>query len=284
MTGPADDAPGIRRTLRPTERLIDLTNTDPIVDAAQLAVEELQSVLGGGPWCIAVRSTGEVLACTGSLGTNPVRTIPLAAPELELIAIDDGDDGTGEHDPEMVGAAIERIGRLLAAVVDAEHRAAEAASRAEEAEQLATIDALTGLLDQGEWWRRIEELEARLERHPHDVAIVVIDLDGLKTINDTEGHLHGDLLIRLAAGTLSAVVRAGDVVARVGGDEFAVLAIDHGSSAEVLVGRIRAALDAAGIAASVGAGLHMRRSRLRDTYAAADRAMYEDKDRRRRGR
>lgn len=273
MSGAGD--PHVRRSLRRARDLvINLTNTGVVAEAAQLAVDELQSVLGGGPWSISVQSTGEVLAASGPLGEHPARVVPLPASGLDLVAVEQVEGGA---DDEHFHITIGRIGRLVAAVVDAETRAAEAARRAAEAEALATVDALTGLLDQGEWWRRLETIEAQLRRNSREVVVIVVDLDGLKATNDSKGHLHGDLLIRLAAETLSQAVRTGDLVARVGGDEFAVLAIDHESSAHALVDRIEAAFAEAAIAASVGASTHHPGRTLRETYADADRAMYAQK-------
>jgi diguanylate cyclase (GGDEF)-like protein len=260
----------------PLERVIDLTNTDVVVEAAQIAVEQIQAVLGGGPWCITVHATGEVLATTGTIGATPSRVIPLPADGLDLVAMDDGGDGIVVEE-SVLNATIHRIGRLVAAVVEAEGRARREAERARLVEANSVIDGLTGLLDQGAWWSRVAEVEAQVRRHPREVAIAVIDLDGLKETNDTKGHLHGDLLIRLAAATLTTVVRTGDVVARVGGDEFAVMAIDHDATATVLAQRIGIALADAGVEASVGASTHRRGTSLQSTFAAADRAMYDAK-------
>lgn len=267
--------PTSRNSLRHApELMIDLTNTGVVAEAAQLAVDELQSVLGGGPWSIIVESTGEVLAASGPFDDVAGRAVPLPSSGLDLVAVDQSEVGI---DDARFRSTVERIGRLVAAVVDAEARATEAVQRAARAEALATVDSLTGLLDQGEWWRQVESVEARLRRHPREVVVIVVDLDGLKVTNDTKGHLHGDLVIRLAAETLSRAVRAGDVVARVGGDEFAVLAIDHESSAHALVDRIESAFTDAAIPASIGASTHHPRRTMRETYAEADRAMYEQK-------
>ena len=273
MSRAGDSTP--RNSLRHARDLmVDVTNTGVVAEAAQLAVDELQSALGGGPWSIIVESTGEVLAASGPFDDAPGRVVPLPASGLDLVAVEGSVGGVADV---RFRSTVERIGRLVAAVVDAETRAAEAVQRAARAEALATVDALTGLPDQGEWWRQLESVEARLRRHPREVVVIVVDLDGLEATNDTKGRLHGDLVIRLAAETLSRAARAGDLVARVGGDEFAVLAIDHDSSAHALADRTEAAFAEAGIPASVGASTHDPRRTMRATFADADRAMYEQK-------
>jgi len=90
----------------------------------------------------------------------------------------------------------------------------------------ASHDSLTGLLNRRELERR---LQAALENAAIDrsaLAVVMIDLDGFKKINDRFGHVAGDELLRHVSGTLKASLRTGDVVGRFGGDEFLVL-LDH---------------------------------------------------------
>jgi diguanylate cyclase (GGDEF)-like protein len=70
------------------------------------------------------------------------------------------------------------------------------------------------------------EFKRLTKRRKYPLSVIVADLDGLKQINDTDGHESGDELIRLAADTLRKAVPAEDIVARVGGDEFAVLLTD----------------------------------------------------------
>ena len=112
-------------------------------------------------------------------------------------------------------------------------------------------------------------------------VIAVIDLDDLKEMNDQRGHLHGDLLLRLAAQTLRRAVRPFDVVARVGGDEFAVMAVDYEGDPRVFAARLGDALEAADIHASLGVAMPMPTESLTDAYADADRAMYAQKRHRR---
>ncbi len=87
--------------------------------------------------------------------------------------------------------------------------------------ELARYDELTGLLN-----RRglLESGEEQFERLDHNVAVLFIDLDKFKCVNDTLGHKAGDELLRVAAGTASVNVRGGDLVGRLGGDEFAIIA------------------------------------------------------------
>jgi diguanylate cyclase (GGDEF)-like protein len=185
-----------------------------------------------------------------------------------------------EDDPTIIAA--QWVARALGEIVVAEHRAAIATLRAGRAEALASTDALTGLGNQRAWWDRIAEEDARIERSEGIDVIALIDLDGLKAVNDESGHLHGDLLLRLTAQTLRKTIRSCDIVARVGGDEFAVLAVDFDGEPSVLSARIAAALDRAGIEASVGVASPAAGMSLVDVYDRADRAMYVEKRNRKR--
>jgi len=180
-------------------------------------------------------------------------------------------------DGDPVAAAAQLVAHALSEIVLAEHRAEVATARAGRAEAMATTDALTGIGNQRAWWHRINEEESRRVRTPRPAAIAVIDLDDLKLVNDERGHLHGDLLLRLAAQTLRQAVRSFDVVARVGGDEFAILAVDFDGDETTLYDRISEALAHVDIQASIGVSSPDPGVTLVDAYAAADRAMYANK-------
>ena len=84
-------------------------------------------------------------------------------------------------------------------------------------------DPLTGLANKALFRDRVDHAATRLQRHGGQLAVLFIDLDDFKTVNDSLGHSAGDSLLRVVSDRLSRCVRAGDTAARLGGDEFAVL-------------------------------------------------------------
>ena len=90
-------------------------------------------------------------------------------------------------------------------------------------EKLAARDPLTGLLNRRELHEHLSREIERCRRHGGDFSILVVDLDGFKLINDTNGHSAGDALLQRVASVLSESVRDSDLVFRMGGDEFALL-------------------------------------------------------------
>ncbi len=105
---------------------------------------------------------------------------------------------------------------------------------------LSTHDALTGLSNRSAFDEALTRLD---ERGPHPVGVVMVDLDGLKRVNDEGGHAAGDALLRRMAQVLRSTFRVGDMVARIGGDEFAVLAAGRDAAAvDVLVARLQDAV------------------------------------------
>lgn len=92
-----------------------------------------------------------------------------------------------------------------------------------ELEHRALHDHLTGLANRALFWNRLEHALARAARTGECLAVLFLDLDGFKRINDAHGHATGDEVLRRIAGRLEEVVRAQDTLARLGGDEFGVL-------------------------------------------------------------
>lgn len=93
----------------------------------------------------------------------------------------------------------------------------------EELQQLANYDVLTGLSNRRMFEGQVHQAISRAKRYQHAVAILFIDLDRFKGINDTLGHKAGDKLLTIVADRLSSLVRDADTVARLGGDEFVIL-------------------------------------------------------------
>ncbi|MEO5881262.1 MAG: GGDEF domain-containing protein [Caldimonas sp.] len=101
---------------------------------------------------------------------------------------------------------------------------------ARELERLATVDGLTGVLNRSAWMRRAETELAVSVRYAYPVAVLMIDLDHFKQINDSRGHAAGDRALVFVARALEAAVRPGDLVGRYGGEEFCVL-MNHAENA-----------------------------------------------------
>jgi diguanylate cyclase (GGDEF)-like protein len=110
-------------------------------------------------------------------------------------------------------------------------------------ERKAGLDALTGLLNRGQFDERLAAATALFQRHGRRFSLVLVDLDGFKQINDAHGHAAGDRAIQAAARVLCGDVRREDASFRVGGDEFAVLMPEVGlAGAVVLAERLRGQL------------------------------------------
>jgi diguanylate cyclase (GGDEF)-like protein/PAS domain S-box-containing protein len=102
----------------------------------------------------------------------------------------------------------------------------------EELVQRAFYDPLTGLPNKALFMDRLGRTAERSRRRPHFFAVLFLDLDGFKLINDSLGHTRGDELLALAARRVESCVRPGDTVARLGGDEFAILLEDLDSAVD----------------------------------------------------
>jgi diguanylate cyclase (GGDEF)-like protein len=120
----------------------------------------------------------------------------------------------------------------------------ELAEAEERIRRPAHHDPLTGLPNRLLLQDRLEQALARARRAHDSVAVMLVDLDNFKTINDTLGHLSGDKLIRLVAERLHRLVRGSDTVARLGGDEFAIVqtGLRDAAGATVLAKKTIAAL------------------------------------------
>ena len=162
-----------------------------------------------------------------------------------------------------------------------------------ELRRLADHDSLTGLLNRRGFMDGLRRELRRMERKGEYGALLLLDLDNFKLVNDTAGHLAGDQVLRSTADVLRRRLRASDVIGRLGGDEFAALVLNvtprqASEIAAETTDTIRSMIVTVGdqtieVAASIGVVAidEMRDENEEDLLAAADRAMYRVKSLRR---
>jgi diguanylate cyclase (GGDEF)-like protein len=174
---------------------------------------------------------------------------------------------------------------FMAAVAD---QVAIALDRARQFSSEARTDHLTGLANRREFERVMEREVALAERHGRRLSAMMIDLDNLKRINDRQGHRAGDGALKLVAQQLQRVVRASDVCARIGGDEFAVAMPETSiERARDVAARLRNAIRQVGLSSkspervevSIGVGAWSPGQDWQSVYHVADGDLYGDKRR-----
>jgi diguanylate cyclase (GGDEF)-like protein/PAS domain S-box-containing protein len=177
-------------------------------------------------------------------------------------------------------------GQLVAVLHDVTERKALEAKLVHE----ATHDALTQLPNRVLFRERVEHSLARCARKAERSAVIFLDLDAFKGVNDTQGHDAGDSLLKVVAQRLLSATRGCDTVARLGGDEFAILLeqVDALAGAEAAVARIMCALrqpiefennESVTVTASYGIAVYSGIEQGEDLLRNADVAMYEAKHR-----
>jgi diguanylate cyclase (GGDEF)-like protein len=173
-------------------------------------------------------------------------------------------------------------------MADVAGQALERAEHFEEVAEAARRDPLTGLYNVRVLQRRLSEEVERADRTGANLSLLMVDVDYLKHINDTYGHLAGDQLLRELAALLLADLRAIDTVARYGGEEFAVLLPDTGSErAFVVAERLRERIAemhhdgmSESITASIGVATYPDDALTsNELLQKADQALYTSKDR-----
>jgi two-component system cell cycle response regulator len=155
--------------------------------------------------------------------------------------------------------------------------------------RLATRDELTGLLNRREYERVLAEEEDRAERFGNSLALVVVDLDRFKSINDMHGHPAGDAVLREVGRRIGGVIRTVDRAARIGGEEFALILVQTDRVSALEVAR-RAIAAVSGEPIRVGQGhtlavtasagvAELKTDALEagQLFAAADKALYAAK-------
>jgi diguanylate cyclase (GGDEF)-like protein len=182
-------------------------------------------------------------------------------------------------DIEVHRYAIETMARALAVILQWRHHVAGLLDAARH-------DPLTGLANRTGFWEVLDAL-ARDHASPL-VAVLYVDLDGFKSVNDRFGHRTGDVVLTEAAQRIAAVIRPGDTIARLGGDEFAIVCGALASAAEsiAIAERVLAALsgpidvsdDRIEVGASIGIATALGHElRADELLEAADAALYEAK-------
>lgn len=177
--------------------------------------------------------------------------------------------------------------QIAAAIADQGITAYENARLFSEVRRLATVDGLTGLHNRNYFFAEAERQLDHARRHDEPVAVVMVDIDHFKRINDTYGHPVGDEVIRMVAGRMRDALRDGDVLGRYGGEEFALMTPQTAASAGHLAERLRQTVcgeafpTAAGllpVTISVGvAHLDGGQEDLRQLLARADAELYKAK-------
>ena len=240
---------------------------EAIAEGATPSLERLGRLgqLGSLPSFIAALGHHEDLARLADDYARERESLGLAPSEIvaELLVVG---RVLGRHGEEEARAALERC--LSAYVARITGELAERARR----------DPLTGLLNHRAFHAQVQAEAVRARRYRGRIALVAFDLDDFKSVNDREGHLEGDRLLRAFATALAATIRETDFAGRTGGDEFAALLLEAepghvGSFLE----RLRERLPE-GLRVSAGAAyLPEECSAAEQLLAAADRRLYADK-------
>jgi diguanylate cyclase (GGDEF)-like protein len=232
------------------------------------------------------------LALPDRQGLEAVKAMLAVAPDIALVVLSRGDDERLALEAVRLGAqdCLIRGQGDCALLRRAVRHAIERKRIERELSQLAKFDPLTGLPNRLLFHDRLAQAVQRIDRRDHVVALIFIDLDGFKAVNDRYGHATGDRLLVAVAERLRSVVRRTDTVARLGGDEFTIILEglghpdDAARVAEQALLSLRQAFEIGGavieLGASLGVAIASHASDVPDVLThRADAAMYRAKAR-----
>lgn len=270
-------------------------------DLAALRFEKLQTELGEGP-CLAAYSADEAITVPDlrledrfprfvpralDSGLAAVFTFPLRHEDLRLGALDLYRDTPGPLSSESMSDAQTLADVAAAYLINAQARA-DLQDSSDQSREAALHDPLTGLPNRVLMLELLEHAFRVSRRSGRTSAVFFIDLDRFKDINDTYGHQVGDELLVAVAKRLTGLLRPGDSLARLSGDEFVVLCEDliDSSMADPIAGRLNAELcrpfDLSGVEAKITASIGIAFTGKdieapEELMRAADLAMYRSK-------
>lgn len=217
--------------------------------------------------------------------TSSCILVPLVAGQevLAVISLADRVDGVAFDATDL------NIARTLAAPATLALLNERLLEQKRDLEQRAATDLLTGLFNRSYFRTRLEEELGRAERYDLDLALLIVDVDGFKSLNDSAGHIAGDAVLRGVAAVIRRSVRIFDVCARQGGDEFVILLHANEASALQSAERLRQRIEAAAfepgstlpagakVTVSIGLAGRSKNCTALDLLASADRALYAAK-------
>jgi diguanylate cyclase (GGDEF)-like protein len=256
---------------------------DSMLDRVPVVVDDLS----------AHQQWPELVAGSTRAGIGSVLSMPLMSPDRVWGVLDLYRCGTSAWTPDDVMAA-QIFGEIAASYLALAAERRQAGELRDRLEHRANHDDLTGLPNRGLLVDRLDRAVLTAARHGAAVAVLFIDVDGFKRINDAVGHAAGDRVLVEVAARLGQTLRANDTLARLSGDEFVAVCEDlTGSTVQirrrlyVLGRRVQSALrrppsiGGSGIIVSVSIGVVVttRPHRAHDLIHGADRAMYLAKQR-----
>jgi diguanylate cyclase (GGDEF)-like protein/PAS domain S-box-containing protein len=235
------------------------------------------AMIGARPADIAGADPEDWLAASDALPIATLRDKPVEASPKK---------GGAERVLEIAVQEIEYRGRASQVLAVRDLTDAKAAQR--QIEHLARHDGLTGLPNRRLFQERLEHALALSRRNGDSIALLALDLDRFKAVNDLFGHGEGDVVLKRVSTILKGCVRGADTVARIGGDEFVILQVGAAQpeGARGLAGRIlerfreemNPAMDPTAVGVSIGVALHPRDAVDAEAlHHAADIALYRAK-------